>query len=366
MTSATMDYAAFDRMLVINALGVIDNPNTVDPAAGANRQTLAYSSTAARVDARAMRDAKEAHLSAVNVTLGHVAGSSDPFEATVRDIARWDVHIRAHPLALRKVLDGTDLTAAHAAGQVGVIYGFQNTEMLGRDASRVQVFAQLGVRIIQLTYNGRNAVGDGSTYPDDQGLSAFGGEVVAALQAHNILVDLSHSSRKTCLDALRLAQGPIVISHSACRALADHPRNKSDEELRLLADGGGVIGIYSMPYLRLSGQPMAADLLAHLEHAINVCGEDHVGIGTDNGITLHDDPEALRRAHRAEVEMRRQMGIGAPGESADVMLGLPDLEGVSQFRQLAAMLSARGHSEARIAKILGGNFQRVMTQAWAK
>ena len=349
--------------LIINALGVIDNPNVAERDAS-ERQTLAYSSSAARVDQRAMRDAQASGLTAVNVTLGHVAGSSDPFEATVRDIAAWDAHIRAHPQALRKVFGADDLVAAHAGGQVGVIYGFQNTEMLGTDIGRVQLFGHLGVRIIQLTYNGRNAVGDGSTVADDQGLSAWGREVVAELQQQAILVDLSHSSRQTCLQTLQHARRPVAITHTGCRALFDHPRNKSDEELRLLAQGGGVVGIYAMPYLRAAGQPMAADLIAHIEHALQVCGEDHVGIGTDNGITLHDDPEALRAAHRAEVEMRKQMGIGAPGESAEVLLGLPDLEGVTQFHKLAELLAARGHSANRVEKILGRNFQRVMTEAW--
>jgi membrane dipeptidase len=258
-----------------------------------------------------------------------------------------------------------DLDAAAEAGEVGVVYGFQNTEMLGRELDRVRLFAKMGVRVIQLTYNGRNAVGDGATVRDDQGLTRFGAEVVERLQFEGVLVDLSHSSEKTCLDALALAQRPVAITHSACRAVADHPRNKSDAELRLLADRGGVIGLYFMPYLRLAGQPMAADLIAHLEHAISVCGEDHVGVGTDGGTTRHDDMTAYRRQLEDEVAQRRAQGIGAPGETADVATFLPDLCGPTQFQRLADLLAARGHGEARIEKILGGNFRRLMTQAWA-
>jgi len=246
-----------------------------------------------------------------------------------------------------------------------VIYGFQNTEMLGRELDRVRLFAKMGVRVIQLTYNGRNAVGDGATVPDDQGLSRFGAEVLERLQAEGVLVDLSHSSEKTCLDALALAQRPLAITHSACRAVADHPRNKSDAELRLLADRGGVIGMYFMPYLRLAGQPVAADLVAHLEHAISVCGEDHVGLGTDGGTTGHDDMTAYRRQLEDEIAQRRRMGIGAPGETAEVCTFLPDLCGPTQFQRLADLLAARGHSERRIEKILGGNFRRLMTESWA-
>lgn len=351
--------------LVINALGVLDNPNLqLQPHAG-QRAQMAYSSSGQHVDARALADARAAGLTAVNVTLGHVAGSAEPFEATVRDIAGWDAFIRRQPESLRQVLTAADITAARAAGQVGVIYGFQNCEMLGDDASRVDVFANLGVRIIQLTYNGRNALGDGATVPDDQGLSEFGTEVVDRLQARGVLVDLSHSSRKTCLDALARARRPLAITHSGCRAVADHPRNKSDAELRQLADQGGVVGIYFMPYLRLEGQPLAADLISHLEHAIDICGEDHVGIGTDGGTTAIDDPAAYRAHLAAEVELRRSMGIGAPGETADISLFLPDLCGPTQFARLAELLAARGHSEARVEKILGGNFHRLLEAAWA-
>lgn len=350
--------------LVINALGVLDNPNIrIQPSAG-DRSAMAYTSTGQSVDERSLGDARAAGLTAVNITLGHVAGSAEPFEATVADIAGWDAFIRARPAALRKVHTAADIDAARAAGQIGVIYGFQNTEMLGRNADRVALFAKLGVRVIQLTYNGRNAVGCGATVADDTGLSGFGAEIVERLQAESVLVDLSHSSEQTCLDALRLARRPLAITHSGCRAVADHPRNKSDAELRLLADKGGVFGLYFMPYLRLAGQPLASDLITHLEHAIQVCGEDHVGLGTDGGTTAIDDMAAYRAMLAAETELRRSMGIGAPGESADISLFLPDLCGPMQFIELGQLLAARGHSAARIDKILGGNFRRVMGEAW--
>ena len=356
-------WPSYPRAPVINALGTLDNPNLMLEADGASLST-AYAQRAGAVDERSLREALASGLTAVNITLGHVAGEAEPFEATVRDIACWDAFIREHPSALRKVCTIADVGAAKRDGQVGVIYGFQNTLMLGQDLSRVRMFAQLGVKVIQLTYNGRNAVGDGATVADDQGLSPFGRELVARLQDDGVLMDLSHSSTRTCLDALALAHRPPAITHSGCRAVADHPRNKSDAELRLLADKGGVIGIYWMPYLRLQGQPHAADMLAHLEHAIQVCGEDHVGIGTDGSVTAFDDIADCRRMLQADIDRRKALGIGAPGETADVVLYLPDLCGPDQFRDLAALLARRGHTDARIEKILGSNFKRVMAAAW--
>ena len=353
------------RFAIINALGVLDNPNRPPAPPEPNGAGRVYLDGARGVDARSLADARSAGLSAVNITLGHVAGSGDPFCETVRDITGWNAFIAQHPGALRRVLGVSDITAASEDGQVGVIYGFQNTEMLGRELDRVRLFAKMGVRVIQLTYNGRNAVGDGATVTDDQGLSRFGAEVLERLQAESVLVDLSHSSEKTCLDALALAQRPVAITHAACRAVADHPRNKSDAELRLLAERGGVMGLYFMPYLRLAGQPLAVDLIAHLEHAIDVCGEDHVGLGTDGGTTAIDDMAAFRRELEDEIAQRRALGIGAPGETADVTTFLPDLCGPTQFQRLAELLQARGHGAARIEKILGGNFRRLMAEAWA-
>ena len=354
------------RYATINALGVLDNPNLPPPARAdaATANAAVYLGGARGVDARSLADARSAGMSAVNITLGHVAGTADPFCETVRDITGWNAFVAQHPGALRRVLNVGDIAAATGAGQVGVIYGFQNTEMLGREIDRVRLFAKMGVRVIQLTYNGRNAVGDGATVRDDQGLLRFGAAVVERLQAEGVLVDLSHSSEKTCLDALDVARRPLAITHAGCRAVADHPRNKSDAELRALAARGGVVGLYFMPYLRLAGQPMAADLVAHLEHAIGVCGEDHVGLGTDGGTTAYDDMAAYRRQLEDEIAQRRALGIGAPGETADVCTFLPDLCGPSQFQRLADLLAARGHGEARIEKILGGNFRRLMAEAW--
>lgn len=342
---------------VINALGALVDPN----APGAGSQGL---SVAPHITDRCVRDALQSGLRTLHMTLGHVAGPGDAHELTLQEIAAWDAAIAADP-RLARVRSIAELDDACAQERLGIVYGFQNTLMLGRDPGRIADYARLGVRVIQLTYNLRNDVGDGAMVPDDQGLSSFGADVVRALQDAGVLLDLSHSSERTCLDALALARRPVAITHTGCRALTDHPRNKSDAELRAVAATGGVVGIYSMPYLRAQGQPMAADLIAHLEHAIAVCGEDHVGLGTDVGTTVHDDPAAARAAHAAEVAQRKALGVGASNESAEVMLGLPDLEGPGQFRGLAERLAARGHGAGRIAKILGGNFRRVFAQAWS-
>jgi membrane dipeptidase len=178
------------------------------------------------------------------------------------------------------------------------------------------------------------------------------------------MVDLSHSGRQICLDAARASAQPISINHTGCRALVDLPRNKTDEELRLVADKGGFVGIYFMPFLNASGHATADDVVAHIEHALQVCGEDHVGIGTDGSITPIDDLAAYGAALAKEHADRVAKGIAAPGERADTHPFVDDLRGPDQFRKLYRLLAARGHKPVRIDKILGGNFVRYANDVW--
>jgi membrane dipeptidase len=359
---------ALDGAIVVNALGAMDDPNLdsdAEPAAGA---TPAKAAKAAReetgVDDRAVHESRAAGLTAVNVTVGYVAGPQEPFESTVSAIAVWDRLIRERAADLLKVWTAEDIRRAHREGRIGIIYGFQNAVALGDKLDRVEIFRDLGVRVIQLTYNPRNTLGDGSMVAENHGLTPFGREVVARLNEDRVMVDLSHSGERTCLDAARLSRQPISINHTGCRALADLPRNKTDEELRLVASRGGFVGIYFMPFLTLSGHAAAADVVAHIDHAVNVCGEDHVGIGTDGPVTTIDDLAAYRSLLAKEVAGRAAAGIAARGERADTLPFVIDLRGPDQFRDLARRLARRGYPTARIEKILGLNFLRFAAEVW--
>ncbi|WP_307718268.1 dipeptidase [Sphingomonas sp. TZW2008] len=346
------------NMLIVNALGGFTDPNAK------RGDGVAPPDTRTPLSDRVIKDAIASGMSAVNVTLGYVAGPDEPFEQTVREIGLWDWRVRALPDALAKVLTAADLRRAHATGKVGVIYGFQNTMMLGDDASRADVFADLGVRVVQLTYNPANKVGSGSMAVENGGISAFGRQVIERLNANRMMVDLSHSGERTCLEAARLSRQPISINHTGCRALTDLPRNKTDAELRLVAERGGFVGIYFMPFLNPTSVASAADVVTHIEHAIKICGEDHVGLGTDGGTTAVDDMAAYRAAGRKEIAARKAAGIGAKGENPDTLPFVEDLSGPGQFRKLIGQLEARGHKAARIEKIMGGNFMRYAKDVW--
>src|ERR1044072_5942183 len=235
---------------------------------------------------------------------------------------------------------------------------------MGEDAGRVESSSDLGVRVVQLTYTPANSRGGGSMAPQNRGLTRFGREVVERLNAARLMVDLSHSGERTCLDAARASAAPISINHTGCRALVDLPRNKTDEELRLVASRGGFVGIYFMPFVNARSVCTAADVARHLEHAVNVCGEDHVGIGTDGGTTGIDDMAAYRAAMRAEVASRPAARIGARGENPDTLPFCEELSGPGQYRLLIALLEARRWPAPRIEKIMGLNFVNFARRVW--
>lgn len=348
-----------DDMLIINALGGFDDPNLPRAA------NVAIQPDRGRLlSARLIADARASGLTALNQTIGYVAGDADPFEATMRAIALWEARFAAMPNDLLKVRTAADLMRASRERKIGVILGFQNAAMVGADASRIDIFADLGVRVIQLTYNPANQIGDGAMAPDNRGLTELGREVVARLNDNRVMVDLSHSGERTCLEAARISRQPVSINHTGCRALVDTPRNKTDAELRLVAERGGFVGIYFMPFLSPDSVATAADVVAHVDHAIGICGEDHVGIGTDGGTTGVDDMAAYRAAIRAEVEARHAAGIAAAGENPDTLPFVEELSGPDQFRRLVALFEQRGYTSARIEKVMGLNFLRYAREVW--
>jgi membrane dipeptidase len=343
------DWPGYRDAIVIDALG--------GPAAD-------FDETGKPIDAKALEAVRISGITAVNLTISGVGSYARNYDETVRNIAWWNAQIAAHPERLLAVRNAADIDEAKRSGRLGIIYGFQDATPMGEDLDRVEIFHELGVRVFQLTYNRRNLVGDGCLEPGNAGLSTFGRSLVERLNARRALIDLSHAGERTTLEAIEASKVPIAISHTGCAAVAANPRNKTDNELKRLADKGGVAGMYLMPFLRTRGQPMAEDLLKHLEHAVDICGEDHVGIGTDGTISPIDITPEFKRGFAEEVERRRKLGISAPGEQPDVYTFLPDLNSADRFQRIAFLLSKRGHSDARIAKLIGGNFNRLFRETW--
>ena len=310
---------------------------------------------------------RESGLTATHLTVGAV-GTMAPlaaFEKIVRDVARWERMIDDHPDTFARVRTAADIDAAQAAGNTGLIYGLQDGVAFEDDPDRLTALHQLGIRVVQPTYNRRNLLGDGCMEPADAGLSRNGKAVVEQLDELGITLDLSHCGRQTAADALAVSGRPASFTHTGCFALAEHPRHRTDSEIRAASDSGGITGIYVMPYLARGRQPTAADVIAHLEHAINVAGEDHVAIGTDGTISPAVLTDEYREQFREMTRERKELGIAAPFETEEGYLFANDLNTPRRFETLADLLLDRGHGEARVEKILGANLRRLFEETWA-
>jgi membrane dipeptidase len=313
-----------------------------------------------------IEDLRQSGLAAVHLTVGTV-GTMPPLEAfenTVRNIVTWEQEIDARPDSLARVRHAADISAAHDRGATGLIYGLQDGVSFEDDPGRLDALHQLGVRVVQPTYNRRNLLGDGCMEPADAGLSRTGFEAIERIHELNILLDLSHCGRRTAADAIEVSERPISFTHTGCFALAEHPRHRTDAEIRAVADTGGVIGIYIMPYLARGAQPTAADVIAHLEHAIKVAGEDHVSLGTDGMVSATELTEEYKQRFRESTRERKRRGIAAPFETEEGYLFANDLNTPRRLETLAGMLLARGHSEARVEKIMGVNLMRLFGEIW--
>lgn len=321
---------------------------------------------AAQLSARSLADARTSGVTAVNLTVGPVGDrpSLAAFEGIFRDLARWEGEVARHPDTFLAIRGAGDLETARSSGRVGLVYGLQDGVAFHDDLSRLAVLHRFGVRIIQPTYNLRNLLGDGCLEPDGAGLSRAGQASIRRMNALGILVDLSHCGRRTTRDGIAASAVPVAFTHTGCAAVADHPRNKTDDELRALAGKGGVAGIFFMPYLRPGVQPTAQDVVRHVEHAVNVAGEDHVGIGTDGAISAVDFTPEYRARVQADIDQRKKAGIGAPGEVAGIYTFIPDLNTPRRLQTLGELLAARGHGSRRIDKILGENFARLFRETW--
>jgi membrane dipeptidase len=304
-------------------------------------------------------NARRSGVTAVNLTV-----SQSTFRDSVRKISSWMKNIERFPDDLTQVRTVADLDRAKSSNKFGIVFGFQDTTPIEGDLENLTIFQDLGVRVVQLTYNVRNLVGDGCLEPANGGLSRFGHSVVERMNEIGMLVDLSHCGQKTTADGISASSTPVAITHSGCNAVARHPRSKDDTELRALANGGGVIGIYLMPFLTPGRPALADDVVAHIEHALNVCGEDHVGIGSDLSTTPIDGSDEYWRQHRNFVARRIAAGVAAPNEDPEILFTVGDINDARRMELIADKLSERGHRNSVIGKVIGENWKRLLGEIW--
>ncbi len=306
-------------------------------------------------------EAREQYLSAwdaagvtcVSDTQGGLGTPPFSFESGLSAIGHTTRLIDALQDHLVRVTRAQDVRRAKQDGKHGVLLNFQNTTHFGLEWDRLDLFYDLGIRVIQLTYNTRNFVGDGCTERTDAGLSHFGIELVGRLNEMGVLIDLSHCGHQTAWDALRASKQPVACTHTFCLAVSQHDRAKRDDLLRAVADTGGYVGILVVPFFISDRADVTLETaVRHLEHAAEICGIDHVGVGTDWG-TMY--PRELADKLNQEMNV-----IGfRPEHRVDWNAHMPDFRTWEDWPNITRRLVQRGFSDEDIQKILGLNFLRV-------
>lgn len=305
---------------------------------------------------RPLSDEEVAQFRASGINAIHNAVGVPTRDAATAFLAAQQGFAGRQPDLFRLVDRAEDLDRAKSEGRIAMIMGLQNAPF--DTVEDVAYFHGLGLRCAQLTYNSQNRVGSGSTDRADGGVSSYGARIVEAMNESRMLIDVSHCGDRTTLDAIALSGGAIAITHSNCRALADHPRNKTDEAIRALAAKGGVMGITGVRMFVRDRDPTDVSHIAdHIEHVARLVGIEHVGIGSDADLNGYDDMppdqyERLKASYDASYAFRERI----------------DTDGFDHPRKiydLTEELIRRGHADDDIALILGGNFRRLLGATWS-
>jgi membrane dipeptidase len=286
----------------------------------------------------------------VTCAVGTVA-SIEGARVALGQVAAWYPRVRSLPDDLVLATTADQIEAARRTGRVAIVLQFQGGNPLEYDVNLVEAFHRLGVRILQLTYNARNPLGDGCTERTDLGLSDLGLAVVAEVNRVGMLLDLSHVGVRTSLEALEASQAPVIFSHSNARAICDHPRNLTDEQLRLVGRKDGVVGVNAFPaFVRRDGTPTVEHLLDHVDYLVQAMGPRHVGLGLDFATENEDDYEFF--GYKPEFYPPPPWTYPA------------GIDGFAAIPNVTAGLVARGYGDEDIRGILGGNFLRVFRTVW--
>ena len=277
-------------------------------------------------------------------------------DAALTDLLAYDRHIREHADFLLKATRVADIHRARSEGKLALFYQFQNTTPIHKDLDRVDMFYNLGLRSLQLTYNYQNYVGTGCRDRNEGGLTVFGIELIKRMNEIGMLVDTSHANMKTMREAIEVSSRPIIVSHTACQSVHQHIRNTTDENMRALADSGGVVGICQIrPFIT---ERNTADNVRfyfdHIDHAVKVAGIEHACIGSD-------------RDHRVIEDSEEELAIlleeeGAQFRPQDWPLYMPALNGPRRMEVVWDGLVGRGYSEDDVEKIMGLNLLRLYTE----
>jgi membrane dipeptidase len=282
--------------------------------------------------------------------------------ATLDNIGRWHRMFEKHGDIIMPVRTAADIEEAKRLGKTGVIFGFQNCSPIEDDLALVQVFHELGVRIMQLTYNNQSLIGAGCYEKVDAGISRFGREVIREMNRVGMLIDLSHSAELTSLQAIEISERPVAITHANPLSFHKGIRNKSDDLLKALAESGGMLGFSTYPF-HIGGSDTTLDAFCGMiADTVEMLGVDKVGFGTDMCRKLSSEYLDWMRSGRWSKEIDS-------GEAKTSGGGWPDwpqwFETPADFLNITQGLRDKGFSDADTAKIMGGNWLEFFRDGFA-
>ncbi len=299
------------------------------------------------------------------VTAYGVTAWSPPADpaAALRGLMYWHGIAREHE-GLEVVRTVADIRRMKREGKAGLFLAAQDGDWIGHDLSRVQAFHEAGLRMMLLVYSADNQLGGGCLDRTDAGLSLLGQRVVEECNRVGIVLDLSHTGRRTTLEIIDHSEHPCVWSHSNCGALVPNPRNIDDEQIRACIARGGVIGLVSWGPLVMkpdtTHRPTLDDFIEHIDHVAQIAGNaNHIGIGTDISIgtyPLHEHDPYPSPAYPVFTQRYNEH------VTADTRARERNIEGFDDYAQIvdvAARLQERGYSDQDVHGILGENFLRV-------
>ncbi|MDX8499042.1 dipeptidase [Mesorhizobium sp. VK4C] len=296
-------------------------------------------------------------------------GSSSSPAVALQEIASWLRFLRSRQ-DLKLVQKASDIEDAKRDGQMGILLHFQGTGPFGTDLNLVEAFQSLGVRMVQLTYNKRDYVGNGCEEEIDEGLSNFGKSLVRRLNENRIVVDCTHTGYKTTMDALSLTTQPAVFSHSNSAALFPSRRNIQDDQVKAAAATGGLVAVTAVPQFVVpanggAARPSLDDLIAHIDHFVSLVGIDHVGLGLDywwGTLPFSDVDTAIEMwEHYVSVGMWSPAAYPRPPH-----YNPPEIERPEMLLGMTQGLLRRGYKENDVQKILGLNWLRVFRDVWGR
>jgi membrane dipeptidase len=298
------------------------------------------------------RDMRRGGLTAANCT----CCVWENFAATMRNIAEWNGWFRAHSELIVKARSVADIRRARQDGRTAIVLGFQNVSAFEDRLGFVEVFKDAGVGIAQLAYNTQNLAGTGCYESRDGGLSDFGHDMVAEMNRVGIMCDLSHVGPVTSEQTILASRKPVCYSHCLPAALKPHPRNKSDEQLRFIADHAGFVGVTMFPpFLPKGPASTVDDYVAAIGYVIDLIGEDSVGIGTD--FTQGYGPDFFDWITRDKGDGRKLTEFGE-------IINPEGFRTIGEYPNLLRAMERAGWSSGRIEKIAGENWLRVLAEVW--